>query len=104
MADESTRAIPGNNPDGTFETELPLEEREQPDPALQMSTGRIGAAGVTVFAVVAVLILTVVLYGLNGPSETSSKTESQTGDAAASPNTSPAPTPTAPENGPGAKP
>ena len=103
MADDSMRTIPGNDPDGTFESELPLQEREQPDPALQMSTGRIGAAGVTVFAVVAVLILTVVLYGLNGPSETSSPSGGAASTSAA-PNTSPAPTPTAPENGPGAKP
>lgn len=45
---------------------LPTQEKEQPDPFLQMSTGRMGAGGITLFALIAVAILTVVLYGLNG--------------------------------------
>ena len=103
MADESTRAIPDNDPERRLEAETPLPEREQPDPALQLSTGRIGAAGWGIFTVIAVCILTVVLYGLNGPSGTSSPAGGAPSPAAA-PSTSPAPTPTAPENGPGAKP
>jgi hypothetical protein len=101
MADK-TRAIPENDPERRLEAELPAEERRQPDPALQLSTARLGAAGWAIFAVVAVFILTVVLYGLNGPGETQAPS-GKAPSAAAAPNTSPAPTPTAPKNGPGAK-
>lgn len=45
---------------------LPTPVKEQPDPFLQMTTGRVGAGGITVFAIIAVAILTIVLYGLNG--------------------------------------
>ena len=44
---------------------LPTQEKYQPDPLLQMTTGHMGVGGVTLFAVIAVAILTVVLYGLN---------------------------------------
>jgi hypothetical protein len=44
---------------------LPLTETHQPDPLLQTSTGRMGAGGITVAAVVVAAILGVVLYGLN---------------------------------------
>ena len=70
-----------------------MQEREQPDPALQMSTGRVGVAGWAIFAVIAVVILTAVLYGLNGPSETPTLTAGASSTPAA-PNTSPAPTST----------
>jgi hypothetical protein len=46
---------------------LPPDERDQPDPDLKLSYGRLGAAGLTLAAVVAALILAVVLYGLNSP-------------------------------------
>jgi hypothetical protein len=46
---------------------LPLQERQQPDPVLQLSVGRLGAGWVTLVAVVAVIIIAVVLYGLNSP-------------------------------------
>ena len=44
---------------------LPLTETHQPDPFLQTSTGRMGAGGITVAAVVVAAIIGVVLYGLN---------------------------------------
>jgi hypothetical protein len=44
---------------------MPTQEKEQPDPFLQMTTGHIGAGGITLFALIAVAILSVVLYGLN---------------------------------------
>jgi hypothetical protein len=44
---------------------LPPDERDQPDPELALSYGRLGAGGVTLAAVVAALILAVVFYGLN---------------------------------------
>jgi hypothetical protein len=100
MNDDSMRAIPRDD----HERELAPQEREQPDPALQMSIGRVGAAGWAIFAVIAVFILSVVLYGLNGPSETSAPKGGAANTSAAAPNTSAGPTPTAPENGPGAKP
>jgi hypothetical protein len=43
---------------------LTLEEH-QPDPMLQMTTGRIGAGGVTLVAIVIAGIVGVVFYGLN---------------------------------------
>jgi len=45
---------------------LPSEEKNQPDPLLQMTTGRMGAGGITLMAIGAILILAVVFYGLNG--------------------------------------
>ncbi|HEX3936033.1 MAG TPA: hypothetical protein VHX43_00890 [Xanthobacteraceae bacterium] len=51
--------------DAKLRASLPTQVKEQPDPFLQMTTGHMGIGGVTVFAVVAVAILTVVLYGLN---------------------------------------
>jgi len=46
---------------------LPPQVKEQPDPMLQMSVGRIGARAVTLVAVIAAVILAVVFYGLNSP-------------------------------------
>ncbi len=46
---------------------LPPQERRQPDPALQLSVGRLGGGAITLVAVVAAFILAVVLYGLNSP-------------------------------------
>ena len=101
MADDSMRAT--EDPERKLESQLPREERQQPDPALQLSTGRLGAAGWAIFAVVAIFIVTVVLWGLNGPKETSPNGGAAKTNAAA-PNTSSGPTPTTPANGPGAKP
>src|SRR5262249_22623474 len=104
MADDSTRASPSEDPERKLESELPREEREQPDPALQLSTGRLGAAGWVIFAVIGIFVLTVVLWGLNGPNETPSPSGPAASTNAAAPNTSSGPTPTAPANGPGNKP
>jgi hypothetical protein len=46
---------------------LPSQEVNQPDPALQLSVGRLGAGAVTLVAVICAVILGVVLYGLNSP-------------------------------------
>jgi hypothetical protein len=43
------------------------QEREQPDPALQLSVGRVGAGAITLVAVVCAIIVGVVLWGLNSP-------------------------------------
>jgi hypothetical protein len=45
--------------------QLPITETHQPDPMLQMTTGRIGAGGMTLVAFAAAAILFVVFYGLN---------------------------------------
>jgi hypothetical protein len=50
--------------------ELPDPEGIQPDPMLQMGSGRVRAGGITLVAVLAALILYVVLYGLNSPNPT----------------------------------
>lgn len=42
-----------------------VDEGVQPDPALQMTTGRAGSVGIALLAVVAALILAVFFYGLN---------------------------------------
>jgi hypothetical protein len=77
---------------------LPPDERDQPDAELALSYGRLGAAGITLAAVVAALILAVVFYGLNsaGPNAqdvgTPPKVASapQAGGAPAAPNAQPA--------------
>jgi hypothetical protein len=58
-------------------------EQHQPDPMLQMSHGRLNAAGVSLVAVAIVVILFVVLYGLNapGPGETQPSAPSSTAAA-----------------------
>jgi hypothetical protein len=106
MADDNMGAVPTRDPERRLESQLPREERQQPDPALQLSTGRLGAAGWAIFAVIGIFVLTVVLWGLNGPSETSPSGSSggAAKTSAAAPNTSSGPTPTAPANGPGNRP
>ena len=42
-------------------------ERDQPDPSLQLSVGRVGAGGITLVAVLCAIIIGVVLWGLNSP-------------------------------------
>ena len=44
-------------------TPLPIMEAQQPDPMMQ--TGRLGAVGISIAAVVVAIVLGVVLYGLN---------------------------------------
>lgn len=44
---------------------LPPQERKQPDPALQLSAGRLGGGSVALAVVAAAFILAVVFYGLN---------------------------------------
>jgi hypothetical protein len=56
--------------DAALRAKLPLPVKEQPDPFLQMTTGRMGAGGIAVVAFIIVAIVTVVFYGLNRPSST----------------------------------
>jgi hypothetical protein len=45
----------------------PLEiDQHQPDPMLQMSTGRLGGGGLSFVALAIVVLLAIVFYGLNG--------------------------------------
>jgi hypothetical protein len=62
-------------------------ERHQPDPALQLSTGWIGASGITLVALAAAIILGIVFYGLNRRAHN---------ETAPSPAASSAPIPTVP--------
>jgi|ERR1700728_3396162 len=62
MRDENT--IP-ERPSTQPAAEPPVQERHQPDPMLQMSTGRAGGIGFAIIAVAVVVILGVVFYGLN---------------------------------------
>jgi hypothetical protein len=73
-ADGGTDRQPGAYPAGSrpdaeerLAASLPLDERDQPDPELELSYGRTGASGITLIAVVAAVILAVVFYGLNSP-------------------------------------
>lgn len=71
---EGTYREPGADPAGSrpdaeerLAASLPLDERDQPDPELDLSYGRTGAGGITLVAVVCALIIGVVLWGLNSP-------------------------------------
>lgn len=90
-----------NDRDAKLRASLPTQVKEQPDPFLQMTTGRMGVGGITIFAIVAVVILSVVFYGLNGhgggasppaaaPSPTASSSPAAGGQGGAA-------TPTAPQ-------
>ncbi|MFZ3225024.1 MAG: hypothetical protein WBF64_02355 [Xanthobacteraceae bacterium] len=98
MAEENIHPI---DHDAALRATLPTPVKEQPDPFLQMSTGKTSVGGITLFALAAVVILAVVLYGLNAPSDiasTSAPTSSvaQSGAPAAGGHGSPA-APTAPQ-------
>jgi hypothetical protein len=56
-----------SDPDAVLRERLPTPVKEQPDPFLQ-TTGRTRVIGIALFALAAVVILAVVLYGLNEPS------------------------------------
>ncbi len=75
---------------------LPLQEKEQPDPMLQVTTGRIGVGGVTLFAIAAVAILCIVFYGLSNGIERSGRQH----QAATAANSAPAPAAPAKTNNP----
>ena len=62
-------------------SQLPVGEKEQPDPLLQIDTGRTGSGGLALFVIAAIAILCVVFYGLTTcvertPSTTSTATNS----------------------------
>jgi hypothetical protein len=69
MPDERISDVTGfpadSDPKRPATPSLPIQESQQPDPMLQMSIGGMGAGGLTLVALVAVLILGVVFYGLN---------------------------------------
>ncbi len=69
MAEENSHPI---DHDAALRATLPTPVKEQPDPFLQMSTGKTSVGGMTLFALAAVVILAVVLYGLNAPRDTAS--------------------------------
>jgi len=54
---------------GALTDGLPSQEKHQPDPALQMSTGTMDAGSMALLAVAAAVILGIVFYGLNSPTE-----------------------------------
>lgn len=81
-----------------------LPDRETPvtpedaEPLARAMTGSVGAQGLTLLAFVVIVILGVVLYGLNGPQE--STPAAPPGKAPAAAGQSGSPPPTAPRNGP----
>ncbi len=46
---------------------MPAQVTNQPDPALQLSVGRVGSGSIALVAVVCAIIVGVVLWGLNSP-------------------------------------
>jgi hypothetical protein len=50
--------------------DLPIMETQQPDPMLQLTTGRMRASGIALVALALALVLGVVFYGLNSGKET----------------------------------
>jgi hypothetical protein len=65
MPDPSSTEARSSDPEREPAMQMPITETQQPDPLLQTSTGRMGAGGVTLAAIVVAMILGVVLYGLN---------------------------------------
>ena len=63
----SDPASPGSTAEETAAANVAPQERQQPDPALQLSVGRVGAGIVALVAVVCAFIVGVVLWGLNSP-------------------------------------
>ena len=49
---------------------MPEQEKNQPDPMLQLSAGRMGGSAITLAAIVAAVVVGVVLYGLSSPNRT----------------------------------
>ena len=66
-APDSTPAGPDPTHEEVLAARLPPQVKEQPDPMLQLSVGRVGAGSLTLVGIVAAVILAVVLYGLNSP-------------------------------------
>jgi hypothetical protein len=66
-AREATPADRSATHEEILAAKLPPQVKEQPDPMLQLSVGRVGAGSLTLVGVVAAIILGVVLYGLNSP-------------------------------------
>lgn len=77
------RITDNNDPDAALRAALPTPVKEQPDPFLQ-TTGRTRVIVVTLFALVAVVLLSVVLYGLNEPSGVASTTPAPSSTAQSS--------------------
>jgi len=77
--------------------QVPAQEKEQPDPMLQITTRRVGGMAAALLTVAAVFILWVVLYGLNEPGGSSAALPA---NHPAAPGNSSAVSPTAPQNGP----
>ncbi len=66
-APEATPADRSATHEEILAAKLPPQVKEQPDPMLQLSVGRVGAGSLTLVGVVAAIILGVVLYGLDSP-------------------------------------
>ncbi len=91
--------------DAALRATLPTPVKEQPDPFLQMSTGKTGIGGITLFALGALVVLAVVLYGLNAPREVASAPPSSVAQSSSSAGGGhgATPAPTAPQTTNGAK-
>ncbi len=73
MPEDTTATRPQSTPSSWMDStggrrlpaDLPAPETEQPDPMMQMTTGRMGAGSVTLVTLGIVFIVAVVFYGLN---------------------------------------
>lgn len=89
------------------DSDLPLQVREQPDPLLQLSVGRLGTMGKILGFGAAMLLLILVFYGLNATERTDRQANPMV--KSTSSNGVPAPPPNSPQlpaqrNGPGNSP
>lgn len=68
-SDRPVRSDAGPEPshEEILAAKMPVQERNQPDPVLQLSVGRLGASAITLVAIIAAVIVAVVFYGLNSP-------------------------------------
>ena len=94
MADENIAAR-----DAELQSKLAIQEKDQPDPFLQLSTGRMSGGGLALAVVAVVAILGVVLYGLNGHKFDGVATPAATSQAAVAAGKA-GPPPTTPQTAP----
>ncbi len=74
----------------TLAAKLPPQVKEQPDPMLQLSVGRMGGGAIALAALAIAVVVAVVFYGLNSPAPSQ-----QTAQAPTSPPAAGAPAPNA---------
>ncbi len=78
-------------------------ETNQPDPALQLTTGRLGGGALSLVVLGIILVIAVVLYGVNGPATNNAAKPTAPATTSATGGDAGGATPTAPQSGPRAE-